>query len=525
MKKKFIKSCSLLLVFLMLVLSVGPGTNILANTKDNIDIKESIKIIKSEKGSKKTKKSTDTKKEKSNIKGTLGIENDFKYFINSDGVTVTEYVGTSGSISIPKTLGGYPVKYIDGMFKSQRHGVNIKSISIPQSVEYINSGMFYQLDSLSSIKVDNSNSKYLVKDGVLYSKDLKTLVGIPQRLKISNYSVPEGVENIESFYNDYIKALNMSSSVKNIPSFDDYDYSFGENLQKINVSSGNKKYSSRNGVLYNKAKTILIAYPYDKRDKTYVMPSNIKKVSDMSNAFLQKITLSKSLLAEEYYFLLFMEDLKSVSVQKGSKVYSSKDGVLFNKKKTILLCYPINKKSKKYTVPNSVKIIDESAIEINTYLKELFIGRNVSKMRSYNFVYNKLKKVVINSPNIKFGDLCFYYNKGSMKMYGLYNSTAQKYAKKYGLKFKAIKLKYPSVKVKSTKKKTATISYKKVSGADKYKIYRKIAKGKYKLIKTTNKSSYKDKGLKSKKTYYYKVKAVGKKLKSDASNAVMVKVK
>ena len=112
-----------------------------------------------------------------------------------------------------------------------------------------------------------------------------------------------------------------------------------------------------------------------------------------------------------------------------------------------------------------------------------------------------------------------------MKIYGLYNSTAQKYANKHKIKFKAIKLKYPSVKVKSTKKKTAAISYKKVSGADKYKIYRKSANGKYKLIKTTNNLSYKDTKLKSKKTYYYKVKAVGKKLKSDASNAVMVKIK
>ena len=524
MKKKFIKSCSLLLVFLMLVLSVGSGTNILANTKDNVDIKESIKIIKSEKGSKKTKKSTETKKGKSNIKGTLGIENDFKYFINSDGVTVTAYVGTSNSIVIPKILGGYPVKYIDGMFKSQRHGVKIKSISIPQSVEYINSGMFYQLDSLSSIKVDNSNSKYLVKNGVLYSKDLKTMVGIPQKLKISNLTILNGVENIDSLANDYISNLYIPSSVKKIPSYEYDYYSIGKNLKKITVSSQNKKYSSLNGVLYNKAKTMLIIYPYNKRDKSYVMPSTVKKISDIPSDYLQKVTLSKSLLEDEYYFVCFLEDLKSVSVQKGSKVYSSKGGVLFNKKKTALLCYPMNKKTKKYVVPNSVKIIDDSACESNIYLRELTIGRNVSKIEDYNFVGNKLKKVVINSPNIKFGDLCFYYNKGSMKMYGLYNSTAQKYAKKYGLKFKAIKLKYPSVKVKSTKKKTAVVSYKKVSGADKYKIYRKTAKGKYKLIKTTNKSSYKDKGLKSKKTYYYKVKAVGKKLKSDASNAVMVKV-
>ena len=525
MKKKFIKSCSLLLVSLMIVLSVGPGTNILANTKDDTDIKENVKLTKSNKADRKTTKSIDTKNDKSNKKGTLGIENDFKYFINSDGATVTAYVGTSSSITVPETLGGYTVKYIDGMFKSQKYGVKIKSISIPKSIEYIDSGMFCQLNSLASIKVDNNNAKYLVKDGILFTKDLKSLVGIPQKLKVYDYTVPNGVESIDNFINDYISTLNISSSVKSLPNYDDYDFTIGKNLKKINVSSENKKYSSQNGVLYNKAKTVLIIYPCNKRDKTYVMPSTVKEVSDISSSYLQKVTLSKSLLAEEYYFVLFSEKLNSISVQKGSKTYSAKDGVLYNKNKTVLLCYPIGKKAKKFAVPNSVKIIDESAAEDNIYLKELIIGRNVSKIRAYNFIYDKLKKVVINSPNVKIGDMCFYYSKGSMKIYGLYNSTAQKYANKHKIKFKAIKLKYPSVKVKSTKKKTAAISYKKVSGADKYKIYRKSANGKYKLIKTTNNLSYKDTKLKAKKTYYYKVKAVGKKLKSDASNAVMVKIK
>ena len=104
MKKKFIKSCSLLLVSLMIVLSVGPGTNILANTKDDTDIKENVKLTKSNKADRKTTKSIDTKNDKSNKKGTLGIENDFKYFINSDGATVTAYVGTSSSITAVLSL-------------------------------------------------------------------------------------------------------------------------------------------------------------------------------------------------------------------------------------------------------------------------------------------------------------------------------------------------------------------------------------------------------------------------------------
>ncbi len=71
--------------------------------------------------------------------------------------------------------------------------------------------------------------------------------------------------------------------------------------------------------------------------------------------------------------------------------------------------------------------------------------------------------------------------------------------------------------VKATGKKTATIKIKKkVKGASEYKIYRSNKKkGKYMCVGTTKKLTFKDKGLISGKTYYYKVKAVAK----NASNA------
>lgn len=63
--------------------------------------------------------------------------------------------------------------------------------------------------------------------------------------------------------------------------------------------------------------------------------------------------------------------------------------------------------------------------------------------------------------------------------------------------------------VKSSKAGQATISYKKVSGADGYAVYRATSKkGTYVLVGTTTKSSYTDTDLTSKKTYYYKVAAI-----------------
>lgn len=70
------------------------------------------------------------------------------------------------------------------------------------------------------------------------------------------------------------------------------------------------------------------------------------------------------------------------------------------------------------------------------------------------------------------------------------------------------KLYKPTVTLKSSKS-NVNMSWKKVNRATKYRIYRATSKnGKYHYIGYSNKTTYTDKKLTKKKTYYYKVKAV-----------------
>lgn len=79
----------------------------------------------------------------------------------------------------------------------------------------------------------------------------------------------------------------------------------------------------------------------------------------------------------------------------------------------------------------------------------------------------------------------------------------------------------PKISKAKAGKKSVTLTIKKVSGAKKYLIYRSTSKKKgYTLVGSTTKASYKDTKLKSKKTYYYKVKAVSiNALGADAESA------
>lgn len=69
--------------------------------------------------------------------------------------------------------------------------------------------------------------------------------------------------------------------------------------------------------------------------------------------------------------------LKYLFVDPKNKYYTSENHVLFNKNMTELICYPSDSNEEEYTVPTSVKKIHAYAFNYPTYLKRLYVQRNV----------------------------------------------------------------------------------------------------------------------------------------------------
>ena len=155
-------------------------------------------------------------------------------------------------------------------------------VVIPSCVTYVAGNSFEGCESLKAIEVDENNKNYCSIDGVLFSKNKKELVSYPNG-KGSSYIIPEGVKNIVAgaFANcKDLTSVEMPSSLKKIffSSFadcenlisldipegvDDIDEAFEgcTGLKAINVDENNSSYCSIDGVLFNKDKTELIAYP------------------------------------------------------------------------------------------------------------------------------------------------------------------------------------------------------------------------------------------------------------------------
>ena len=95
---------------------------------------------------------------------------------------------------------------------------------------------------------------------------------------------------------------------------------------------------------------------------------------------LTEVNISKSVTNMEAPVFYYCEALRRINVDAANTVYSSENGVLFNKNKTTLLQYPIGRQETTYTVPSSVTTIANLSFSTCTTLKELTLSKNVSSI-------------------------------------------------------------------------------------------------------------------------------------------------
>jgi hypothetical protein len=73
---------------------------------------------------------------------------------------------------------------------------SLASITIPEGVTRIDDRAFSECSNLTNINVGQENEKYRSVDGVLFTKDMTTLIAYPHGKKEEKYKIPECVSRI-----------------------------------------------------------------------------------------------------------------------------------------------------------------------------------------------------------------------------------------------------------------------------------------------------------------------------------------
>ena len=268
---------------------------------------------------------------------------------------------------------------------------SLKTIAIPDGVTDISAQCFYGCTALESVSVGPGIQKI---EGQAFRgcTALKTMK-LGDSVETIGYCAFEDCAALEELY--------IGSNVTTLGG----DVFYGCAALKLSLSPDNKAYSMIDGVLYNKDVTEMVYYPMS-RVGDYVMPNTVTSMCSMQNLTnLTGITLSA---AYTDYFsgectFYGCVNLKSINVDKDNPVYSSLDGVLYNKDMTEVEGVP-QSKSGQYVVPASVTYIPLDSMKECTELESIAVQEGSETYTSLDGVlYSKDMSALVKYPPAKQG--------------------------------------------------------------------------------------------------------------------------
>lgn len=298
---------------------------------------------------------------------------------------------------------------------------NLTEVSIPESVTEIIGNPFLLCSKLPAVKVDKANKNFCSVDGVLFDRDLTTILCYPIAKAGTSYSIPSTVKTIgdrsfcyctgltmielpnsltsigqTAFNGTPITSMNIPASVKEIKG---NPFQLCGNLSEINVDNANKDFCSVDGVLFTRDKTVLKCYPIIKKGVTYTIPATVTIIGEYafnSNKELQSVIIPNSVTSIE---TSAFGACKISSVEIPNSVTSIGEGAFE-------MCESLTSAK----LPASLTSIEDYTFMYCTHLELIEIPESVKSIGTGAFrVCSSLKSVTIPSSVTEFGEVVWRY--------------------------------------------------------------------------------------------------------------------
>lgn len=329
--------------------------------------------------------------------------NDIKKIVVGDGITsIGKYAFRDcdevTEVSLPAGL----KKIGFAAFESCR---KLKNINLPDGLETIDDDAFDSCSALESIVIPDSVTD--LGGSVFFNCYNLVSANIPAgvtELKIDLFfgctklnsitSIPESVTKIG--YRVFAKCSSLTEITlpAGLQEIGHYVFENCSSLSDIKIDESNENYTTVDGVLYNKDKTILVSYPIGNERASFTTPSTLTKI--MNNPFthsknLKEVTLNEGL--EEVPYSAFYDskivsvnipasvtrigsfafsgcsDLQTVAIADGSKLESID-----------MYAFASCKSLKQIELPEGLKTIDERVFQNCTILSKVHIPSSVTKV-------------------------------------------------------------------------------------------------------------------------------------------------
>lgn len=308
-----------------------------------------------------------------------------KYTVTSIAVEGFYFCGRITSITIPNS--------VTSIGKSAFHTCNdLTSVTIPNSVTTIASSAFYSCRNLKSVTIPESVKT--IESSAFGNCGNLTSITIPDGVttigdaafggctRLQKVSIGNSVTRIgkNAFAHTGLHSITLPSSITSMGE-NVFDFSVLSEL-KYNTNAINRKVIS--GILTLNYVTI---------------GDNVTSIEDslfFGNSSLLSVNIGSSVERIGKDAFLGCNTICEINVSDDNTNYSSENGIVFNKDKTTIICYPKYKDETSYTIPNSVTSIGDCAFRECNRLTSITIPSSVKSIGEYAFsACSRLKSVII----------------------------------------------------------------------------------------------------------------------------------
>ena len=223
---------------------------------------------------------------------------------------------------------------------------------------------------------------------------------------LEEINFPDKLNRIGSFSFCNCTSLKPIKIPANVSIIESAAFSGCCNIEKFEIEESNPHFSVLDGVLYNKDKTKLIAFPSGFKNKHYSVPENVEIIGDGSflDSLIESITFPSSLKIIEGWAFRFCKNLTTIEIpdsvteigELAFEFCSNIEKVKLSNKLTILKrqTFSCCEKLKELYVPASVKSIEETALGWTHNLENLVLNNGLEEIKD-DFKFTKLKKLFI----------------------------------------------------------------------------------------------------------------------------------
>lgn len=318
-----------------------------------------------------------------------------------------------GEETLPSEVKGYKVVSI-GWDAFYALPIEVPGVVVPDSiedfgnmfventfVEYIKLGsgfkkfdadLFTGMSSLEKVVISENHPNYCTVDGVVFDKEMKTLIFYPENKQTSVYAIPDGVTTIGENAFQNVKNLTKLYIPETVTNVKDDTFANCSALTEIYYrndvadSEAICEYEVVNAdeikLTYYKDKKTLVAVPEQidgytvvgVADDTFkdciyatqiIVPETVTEIGKLGAPVLQKFNIPASADAISSNIFDGCDLLKTVTISADNRNYSAKNNMLFDSTGTVLIACPDNLSDRVVVPDGTVEIKDGAFANFN----------------------------------------------------------------------------------------------------------------------------------------------------------------